>query len=134
VKIVLDTNVLLSGVFFHGNPQRILGAWQSGSFALLISPEIFTEYQRVASELSKRYPKVDAAPVLEFLAAHSIVVNAPPLPTQVCEDPDDDMFLSCARAGKADFLVTGDKLLLKVKNFHGIPIITPKQFVDVSLK
>lgn len=134
MKIVLDTNVLLSGIFFRGNPFRILAAWRSGAFDLLLSAEIFTEYQRVASELSKRYPTVDPSPVLDFIAAHSQIVHAPELPEQVCEDPDDDKFLACARAGKANVLVTGDKLLLKVKEFAGTPIVTPRQFLDGHLK
>ena len=68
MKIVLDTNVFISGVFFSGPPYQILKAWREGRISLLISDEIFEEYQRVGELLSNNFPKVDLGPFLELLA------------------------------------------------------------------
>jgi putative PIN family toxin of toxin-antitoxin system len=134
VRVVIDTNVFISGIFFGGPSHQILKAWESGRFTLLLSPDILAEYQRVSHELSRAYPKIDIAPILEVVALNAEIVAAPDLAAQVCEDPDDDKFLSCAEAGNADYLVTGDKLLLKVRTYAGVPIVKPRFFTDNCLK
>ncbi len=67
MKIVLDTNVFISGVFFSGPPYQILKAWRDGYLQLLISEEILFEYQRVGELLSKEFPQVDFGPFIELL-------------------------------------------------------------------
>jgi uncharacterized protein len=62
VRIVLDTNVFISGVFFSGPPYKILEAWRDGRIALVVSPEILEEYYRVGENLSGRYTEVDITP------------------------------------------------------------------------
>ena len=130
MRVVVDTNVFISGIFFGGSSHQILKAWESGKFTLLLSTDILAEYQRVSHELSRAYPKIDIAPILEVVASNAEIVVAPDLPSQVCEDPDDDKFLSCAETGKADYIVTGDKLLLKVRTYAGSPIVKPRFFAD----
>ena len=134
MRVVVDTNVFISGIFFGGSSHQILKAWESGKFTLLLSTDILAEYQRVSHELSRAYRKIDIAPILEVVASNAEIVVAPDLPSQVCEDPDDDKFLSCAETGKADYIVTGDKLLLKVRTYAGIPIVKPRFFADNCLK
>ena len=68
MKVVLDTNVLVSGIFFSGPPGEILTAWQAGRFQLLLSPAILLEYQRVGEELAARFQGVDISSVLGVLA------------------------------------------------------------------
>ena len=68
MKVVLDTNVLVSGIFFSGPPGEILKAWQAGRFQLLLSPAILLEYQRVGEELAARFQGVDISSVLGVLA------------------------------------------------------------------
>ena len=92
MKTVLDTNVFISGVFFKGPPYQILKAWRKGRIRLLISDEIFVEYQRVGELLSNDYPKVDLGPFLELLAINTELVMPKKLQNPVCEDPDDDKF------------------------------------------
>jgi putative PIN family toxin of toxin-antitoxin system len=67
VKIVLDTNVLVSGMFFSGPPYEILKAWRDGKIRLVFSTEILKEYQRVAEELAKQFPGVDISEIMELL-------------------------------------------------------------------
>lgn len=134
MRVILDTNVFVSGVFFSGPPYDILDAWRRGKVQLVISPEILAEYQRVGTELATDFPGVDLAPTLELLALTAEVVMAPPLSERVCTDPDDDKFLACALAGSAGIICTGDKALLKTSGYRGIAVFTPRQMVQELLK
>jgi len=132
VKVVLDTNVLVSGLLFGGVPGRILTAWTSGALCLVISPPILEEYRRVGLELSKgRAPLASALEaLLATLTVHALLVEAPPLDERVSEDPDDEMFLAAAVAASARIIVSGDKHLLRVSGWQGIEVLKPRPFVD----
>ena len=142
MRIVVDTNVFVSGVFFGGPPGEIVEAWRKERFEVaffaLVVPavvtEILAEYRRVGEELSARYPAADFESRLELATARSVPIVAPPLKAQVCSDPDDDMFLACALAGHATLVTSGDKALLAASGFLGIEVLTPRQFVDSYLK
>jgi putative PIN family toxin of toxin-antitoxin system len=134
VRIVLDTNVFISGIFFSGPPFQILKAWRNEKIHLVISQEILEEYQRVGEILSVQFPGVDLSPILDLVQLKSEFVTPQSLPEKVCEDPDDDKFLACAMAGKTKLIISGDKKLLKVSNYRGIKIVTPRKFVDEYLK
>ena len=134
MRIVVDTNVLISGVFFSGPPCEILQAWREQLVRLVVSPEMLEEYRHVAVELADRFAGVDPTPWLELVAARAERVEAPPLDQQVCSDPDDDKFLACAIASAARFIVTGDRALLRVSGFGGVLVVTPRQFVEQHLR
>ena len=134
MRIVLDTNVFVSGIFFSGPPSRILEAWRDDNVQLAISPDIFHEYQRIGSELSKQFPIVDLNSILGLVIKHAVMFPSPKLPEPVCEDPDDDKFIACAITSKSNVIVSGDKHLLKVSGFRGINILKPREFVDIFLK
>jgi predicted nucleic acid-binding protein len=70
MKLVLDTNVLVSGIFFSGPPAAILKAWSMDKVRLVVSPEILDEYKRVAEELSGKFPDVAIQPILELVVVH----------------------------------------------------------------
>ena len=134
MRVVVDTNVLISGVFFSGPPCRILDAWRKRRVRLVVSPEILDEYRRVAVELADRFAGVDPTPWLELVATRAELVDAPPLDQRVCSDPDDEKFLACAVASGARFVVTGDRSLLNVSGFGGVSVVTPRQFVEQHLR
>ena len=134
MRIVLDTNVFVSGIFFSGPPSRILEAWRDDNVQLAISPDIFHEYQRIGSELSKQFPIVDLNSILGLVIIHAVMFPSPKLPEPVCEDPDDDKFIACAITSKSNVIVSGDKHLLKVSGFRGINILKPREFVDIFLE
>lgn len=134
MRIILDTNVFVSGIFFSGPPYEILDAWRRGKLALVVSPDILSEYDRVGQELASEFPNVDLAPALELLAFKGEVVKAPPLTKRVCSDPDDDKFLACAIASGTKTISSGDKALRKTSGYAGIEVLSPREFVDKYLK
>ena len=130
MKVVIDTNVFLSGVFFKGPPFQILQAWREGAIQMVVSPEILEEYRRVGEILSEEYPAIEYSPILEFVIHNAIIYAAPPLPERVCVDPDDDKFLACALAGKSNLVISGDKHLLTASGYKKVEILSPREFLN----
>jgi uncharacterized protein len=129
IKAILDTNVLISGVFWKGVPFEILKAWQKHRFRLVISLPILYEYHRVLDEMSKRRSLSVLSSVLEVIELQSEMVEPVSFAKAVCDDPDDDKFLEAALAANADYVVSGDTALLSVKNYHRIQIVRPALFL-----
>ncbi len=134
MKVVVDTNVLMSGIFFSSPPARILKAWRDDELQLVVCPEIIDEYNRVAEALAQEYAGLDVSFVLPLIATKSVEVQAVPFHSQVCEDPDDDKFIACALCSDTRTIISGDKHLLKLTGFRGLEIVTPRKFVDTYLK
>lgn len=132
VRVVVDTNVFLSGIFFGGVPGRLLEAWQAGHLTLVLAPAILAEYHRAGVALAVRYPGIDAAlhPFLALVTQSAIMVDAPDLPGAVAADPDDDKFLACAIASRTAVIVSGDKHLLQVSGWSGIAVLSPRQVLE----
>ena len=133
MRLVVDTNVLVSGVFFGGLPARVLEAWRDGRYELVVSPDILDEYQRVGEELARRFPTVSLSPFLGLVAACAEIVDAPALAEPACSDPDDDKFFACAVAAGCDLIVSGDRHLLDASGSHGVGVVTPRQHLDSVL-
>lgn len=130
LKVVLDTNVFISGVFFKGPPYQILKEWRAGSFELVVSQEILDEYRRVGEILSEKYTSVDLTPFLRFVIEYAKRYEPVALNSQVSEDPDDDKFFACALASKSKMIISGDKHLLQVREYQGIKVLKPRDFID----
>ena len=71
MKIILDTNVLISGIFFSGLPNQILNAWRHGKFKIVLSQEIVDEYLAVAERISSKYDGIDIERILELIITRS---------------------------------------------------------------
>jgi putative PIN family toxin of toxin-antitoxin system len=134
MRVVLDTNVLISGIFFSGPPYEILDAWRHRRIELVTSPEILGEYTRVALELQSEFPQVDPHPVLGLVMMRSHLVQPTPLPEPVCDDPHDDKFLACAVSSGARIVVSGDKALLRCSGYEGVAVLTPRRFASEHLR
>ena len=134
MRIILDTNVFVSGIFFTGPPSQILQAWRDGKVQLLVSSSILEEYHRVGIELASQFQDVDLTPFLDLLTVQAEIILAPTLPPIIQGDPSDDKFLEAAVAGKATHIISGDKHLLKLSEFQGIEILKPKDFIQRYLK
>jgi uncharacterized protein len=130
MKIILDANVLISGIFFSGPPYQILKAWKEGKIQIAVSKEILAEYHRVAEELSEKFPSVEISQILALFTIHAEMVNPQGLEISVCEDPDDNMFISCALGSKSKIIVSGDKHLLKISGYQEIEVLKPRMFLD----
>jgi putative PIN family toxin of toxin-antitoxin system len=129
LKVVIDTNVLISGIFWKGPPAEILKAWQSNRFNICLTLDIISEYIRVSQDISKNYPQVDIDQIIDLIIIRSEVCKPYIFEEQICEDPNDDMFIACAIVNKPSSIITGDKKLLKLNGFSEIEIIRPADFI-----
>ncbi|MBI3617427.1 MAG: putative toxin-antitoxin system toxin component, PIN family [Candidatus Omnitrophica bacterium] len=131
MRIILDTNVLASGLFFPGIPLKILKSINQGKYRIIASQEIVDEYKRTIDKLANRFPNViNANTQLELIILSSDICQPQKLIEPVCADPDDDKFISCAIASKTKIVISGDKHLLDVSGYKDIEVLTPRQFVD----
>ena len=133
MRIILDTNVFISGIFFSGPPSQILEAWKNQNFQIVLSKQILDEYQRVADELSLKYPQIDISPIIKMITIHGQIIDTGDINISVCEDPDDDKFIECAIAGKSYIIVSGDAHLLKLKEYKNVKFISPRDFIEKYL-
>ena len=134
IKAILDTNIMVSGIFWRGNSFQILRAWQRGDFVLAISLPILEEYRRVLAEMTKQRPISAVTSILELIELHSEMVEPVSFAASICSDPDDDKFLEGAVAAGADYVVSGDRALLALKNYRSIEIVRPTQFLQILSK
>lgn len=133
VKVVLDSNVYVSGLLWVGAPHTIIKLAENKEVFIFASPPIIEEVADVLArekfkarlEALKANPKEMIESLLDVVEmVHPIkIVNA------IKVDPDDNRVLECALAAGVDYVVTGDAHLLKLKVFDGVPIITPDRFV-----
>jgi putative PIN family toxin of toxin-antitoxin system len=129
MRVIVDTNVFLSGIFWSGNPGRILDAWGRRELTFLLSKEILEEYIRVGEELSRKYPRIDVSPFIDLLMVYAEFHEPTILDKPISRDPDDDKFIALALAAKCPYIVSGDNDLLSLKNIGGIEILKPADFV-----
>jgi len=134
IKVVLDTNVFISGLLWHGTPRKILRAADEERLFLFTSRELLEELanvlqrQKFKSFLSRR--KLDYKDALvQVVRLSRLVVPKPFSAPVVIQDPSDDKVLVCAVTAGVDRIVTGDAHLLDLKEFRGIPILTPTAFL-----
>jgi hypothetical protein len=130
---VVDTNVFVSS-FFGGNPRKIVDLWKSGQVTICLSKPIIDEYVEVFQRLGLQNER-ELGELLNLFARGLHVLfsaNTPELHL-VKEDPDDDKFIECAVALKADFVISGDKNLIAIQDYMSIRIVGPKEFLDSFL-
>ena len=128
MKVVFDTNVLVSAFVTEGVCSKLLGRARRRQFFLLTSPFILKELEAVLlKKLSAT--KGETRQVLRILAeAISALVQPDQSVSGIFRDPDDDHILSCTLAANADYLVTGDSDLLELREFRGTRIVAPRDF------
>ena len=130
MRVVIDPNVFISGIFWGGPPSDILSLWQKKKITLCLSPEILQEYQRVAEHLSNKYPSIDISRIIELVTIHGQVFPNQTLEQPICRDPDDDKFIACALVANAQYLISGDKDLLDITQPLKTQIIKPREFLE----
>jgi putative PIN family toxin of toxin-antitoxin system len=132
IRVVLDTNVLVSALLFETTLSKIIDLWQGGAIISVISKDTFQELRTVLA-----YPKFSLTPdeirtlleqeILPFFEVIEVVEEV----KGVCADPADDKFLACALAASAEYLVSGDKALIDLKQYKSVKIIKPSEFLKL---
>lgn len=134
MKAVLDTNVLISAIFWEGPPNRILRCAEAGLFTIVSSREILREFFGVIARpkfaLYLRQTGHTPDTLVQQMASLVDIVEPYELISAVAADPSDNKFLSCAVSCNASFLVSGDSHLLDIKQFRNVAIVTPAQFLQ----
>ncbi len=135
MKAVLDSNVIISAFLWQKDVKEIFDMARNNKFEICVNQEILNEIRGVLQyrkfnsklELIGKTPEIIINELLEIVEiyptknSNEIIIR---------EDSSDDKFLTCALASKADFIISGDKHLLKLKSFQSIPIITPREFLN----
>jgi putative PIN family toxin of toxin-antitoxin system len=132
VRAVLDANVFLAGVFTRGVCERMLDiCWdRAPAIVVVCSEHILGEF--VENAVTKFGVSAEEITEVADKLRHRVEFIEPSqVPIDACRDRDDLPVLGTAMAGKADYLVTGDGDLLMLKSFHGIPILSPREFYDL---
>jgi len=130
MRVVLDTNVFISS-FFGGNSRAIIDLWKDGRLTLCLSQEILDEYIEVLRRLGFDNTQEMEELLKLFATGFHIVFTTRTPEVHVVADPDDDKFIACALALKAQYVVSGDKALIDVRRYQGINIVTPGEFLEI---
>jgi len=130
MRVVIDTNIFVSS-FLGGNPRRIIDLWKKGLITLCLSKDILDEYFEVLQRIGLKNEE-ELKEILSLLSkGFNIIFTAKtPKIKAVKGDPDDDKFIECAVALKAEVIVSGDKAVKEIGDYMGIRILSPRQFVD----
>jgi putative PIN family toxin of toxin-antitoxin system len=129
MNVVVDTNVVVSAIFWPGESRDCLVLWAKREFDLAVSVPIFEEYCEIAHRLGRRMRDVNPEPWLQWIERKARFYEPAPLGKQRTRDPEDDLFLSCALACGAKIVVSKDKDLLVLGKPFGIEILPPRQFL-----
>jgi len=130
MKVVIDTNIFVSS-FFGGKPRKIIDLWKNEKITLCLSNAILDEYIDVLRRIGLK----DEYELEELLSLFSrgfniLFITKTPKIHIIENDPDDDKFIECAVALKADAVITGDREVLAVREYMGIKILTPQRFLE----
>ncbi|MDE3091105.1 MAG: putative toxin-antitoxin system toxin component, PIN family [Chloroflexota bacterium] len=134
-RVVLDTNVLVSATIIRlGAPGRIIAAVLDDHITLIVSDQLLTEYLDVMQRPPHILRKFDSIAariqtLSVFLRNETIRVEGSPSSRIVPDDPKDDFIIAAAVEGKARYIVSGDEHLLNLRQYRGIKILTPRDFV-----
>jgi putative PIN family toxin of toxin-antitoxin system len=129
IKVVIDTNVLVSALLFDGTPGKLVALWKEKHLQPLCSKEIMDEYLRVLT-----YPKFGLTDVeIDYLLTVEILPWFHPVTVKkgepfIKQDPQDDFFIWCAVEGKAEAIISGDNHLLKMKE-PPVTVLTINEFL-----
>ena len=132
-RVTLDTNILISGTFWTGDSFRILDLIDKKEIICILSRDIINEYDRIIAS-KEIIEKIENQALISSKAVQRVISDSDMIEPKIRlniikEDPSDNMILECAKEGNADFIITNDNHILKQKEFEGIKIITPSEFL-----
>lgn len=131
IRATTDTNVVVSALKFGGIPRRILDLADSGLIKLAVSPAILEEIADVLQREKIGWLVSEAKEFIEEFSQIADVVHPNQVVDILKDDPDDNCILECAAAARSDYLITGDKHLLKLRRFGQTQIVKPADFLEI---
>ena len=135
MKIVPDTNILVSSTFWDGDPRKILSLIDQKLVACILSQEILDEYQKVIvrDDIVEKIADKNlvASKIVERIMSNSTIVKITIHLDIVKNDANDNKIIECANAGNADYIITRDEHLLKLRKYENIKIVKPEEFLDI---
>lgn len=135
MRVVLDTNALVSALLFTGITSELVPLWQKGAITVLLSREILDEYLRVLAYPKFQLSEAEIKALIEEELLPFVRVIKPGIRVHVVKrDPADNKFLECAIAGKADVVISGDKELLAIRHYRQVRIQPPSRFLEAFFR
>ena len=131
IRVVIDTNVVISALLFGGIPGKLITLWKKALITPVVSRDIIDEYIKVLA-----YPKFNLSrEEINYLLYQEIipffeVISVKQRPVIIKEDPSDDKFIRCTQSGNAIVIISGDHHLLSLSSFKEIKILSPSQFLE----
>ena len=130
-KIVCDTNVFVSGFMYPGNERRVVRMIYEGRVVNFTSNELIIEFARVIKRRKFKLNESEQKKILKFFIDISELVEPKRRVDIIKDDPEDNKVIECALESKANYIISGDKHLLGVKNYKGIKVLNAKKFLDI---
>lgn len=135
-RAVLDTNVFISGATINtGAPSRIMNHWRNRDFVMIASPQLLTEYEDVLSRPRiMKYTNLTSLENMQYvqqIKERAYVTNGTLTVGIITSDPDDNIVLACAEEGMATHVVTGNRRHFPFKEYKGIHVVTPREFLNL---
>lgn len=131
LKAVLDTNILISSIFWHGPSRHIVDLAIANKFKAITSPEILEELESVLYEDFPQIPYSRIEEIIRDTLSYSQLIIPAEITIKKLRDIKDTKIIACALSAKTDYIVTGDKDLLVLKKYADIKITTPKIFLEL---
>lgn len=132
VRVVIDTNVFVSGLLKSDNPpSNVVDLFIEEKINLIISEEVFSEYVKVLLRPELKVKKDNIIRLISIFILKAEIIKVKTKLDIIERDPSDNKFLECALDGKVDYIITGDKHLLELKKYKKIKIVDPKTFINI---
>ena len=133
MNIVIDTNVIISGIFFGGYPRKILETVADKQISAYATTEIINEYYEIIDEMIKRKQgRINNSVLSQLVSKLKIIQSSSSI--NICRDPDDNKFIECAIDANALYIISGDKDLLDIQKFNNIQIFNTKFFCEKFIR
>lgn len=132
-KVVIDTNIYISAIFWGGKPREVVDLGRDENMLIFTSSDIERE---IAEKLRTKFrlDEEETNQIILDFSTFTIPVKITKQIQAVPDDPDDDKFIECAVSCGADFIVSGDQHLLRIKEYEGIKILTAAEFLPLTLQ